>query len=240
MKKMQIPAVLLLVCVVAAGVWAQTETKVLKGTVVYVSGNDLIVKGEKGMVKHFVVPESQKFTVDGKEVTVHDLKVGTALTAAITTTTTADTVVTVKTGSGKVWMVQPPTLIVELPNGTHKQVRVPEGQKFAVNGEEKTVFDLQKGMKISWTIVRAEPEQTISQKTKVTGHAPPPPPTPKEIGALLIEEGPISEPAPKEEPKTEPPPAKLPKTASNLPLVGLLGLLLVAASLGTGLLRRVA
>ncbi len=224
---------LVLICALAIGVWAQTvETKVAKGTVVYVSGNDLVVKGENGQVRHFVVPDSQTFIVDGKNVTVHELKPGTELTATVTTTNTPTEVKTVKTGKGTVAFVSPPYLTVTLENGQNKRVRVPEGQKFLVDGEEKTVFDLRKGMKLSWTMVRTTPQIDVTRDVTVTGQAPPPPPppTPTLVGALLIEEPPAPAPAPA--------PAELPKTASLVPLVGLLGLLSLAASFGLGILRR--
>ncbi len=237
MKSTRILRVLLLglICALAIGVWAQTvETKVAKGTVVYVSGNDLVVKGEKGEVRHFIVPDSQKFTVDGKEVTVHELKPGTVLTATVTMTSTPNTVKTVKTGTGTVFFVSPPYLTVTLPTGENKRVRVPQGQKFTVDGEEKTVFDLRKGMKLSWTMVRTTPEIDVTRDVKISGKTPPtppPPPTPVMVGALLIEEPPAPPPPP-------PAPAKLPKTASPVPLVGLLGLLSLTAGFALGALRR--
>src|SRR6516164_9307482 len=67
---------------------SSSTTEVRNGEVVYVSGNALVVKMEDGSVRDFAVPESAKFTVDGKEMTVHDLKPGMKLTQTITTTTT--------------------------------------------------------------------------------------------------------------------------------------------------------
>lgn len=51
-------------------------TTVTNGTVWYVSGNQLIVTLENGENKSYNVPESYRFTVDGKLVTVHDLRKG--------------------------------------------------------------------------------------------------------------------------------------------------------------------
>ena len=65
----------------------ETETK--SGTVVYVSGNELVVKGDNGVVKHFTVPDSATATVDGQQLTVHQLKPGMHLTQTITTIMTA-------------------------------------------------------------------------------------------------------------------------------------------------------
>jgi hypothetical protein len=52
--------------------------------VVYVSGNDLVVKLEDGRVEHMVVPDSDKFHIDGRQVSGYDLKLGTKLTETMT------------------------------------------------------------------------------------------------------------------------------------------------------------
>src|SRR5271166_541581 len=60
----------------AAGTATQTS-KVERGEVVYVSGNDLVVKTDDGQIRHFPnVPDSVRITVDGQQLSVHDLKVG--------------------------------------------------------------------------------------------------------------------------------------------------------------------
>lgn len=48
---------------------AQQTVKVERGEVVYVSGNDLVVKKDDGSLVHFPdVPESTRATVDGKQL----------------------------------------------------------------------------------------------------------------------------------------------------------------------------
>ena len=76
----------------------QTSEKVdvKKGKVVYVSGNDLVVKLQDGQVKHVVVPKDYRFNIDGKNVGVDALAPGTELTQTITTTTKSTTVSDVK------------------------------------------------------------------------------------------------------------------------------------------------
>src|SRR5215468_10014275 len=59
---------------------ATISTSQLKGEVVQVEGNDLVVKLSSGEVKTFRVPETRKFLIDGKELSVYDLQVGTTLT----------------------------------------------------------------------------------------------------------------------------------------------------------------
>jgi len=216
---------------------ASKNFKVERGEVVYVSGNDLVVRMENGDVRSITVPSSARATVDGKELSVHDLKPGMKLERTIVTTATPRTVTTVRTISGKVWQVNAPnTVILTLPDNTNKQYRIPKDQKFTIDGQEMTAFDLRKGMNVSATVLTAVPETIVAEQRKTTGSAPPPPPTPPIQGALLIET-PAPAPAPAQVAAAEPPPAKLPKTGSELPLVGLLGLLSCGLSVGIRMLR---
>jgi LPXTG-motif cell wall-anchored protein len=221
---------------------ASRQVQVERGEVVYVSGNELVVRMESGEVRHVTVPDSARATVDGKELSVHELKPGMKLQRTITTTTTPKTVTTVRTVSGKVWQVNPPnTVILTLADGTNKQYKIPKGQKFMIEGQEKTAFELRKGMNVSVTAVTAVPETVVAEQRRTTGSAPPPPPTPPVQGALLIEA-----PAPAPTPVAaapapsapEPPPATLPKTGSVMPMIGLLGLLCSGLSIGLRMLRR--
>jgi hypothetical protein len=56
-------------------------TSVLNGTVWWVSGNYVILTLENGENKGYNVPESFKFTVEGKSATVNELKPGMKVTA---------------------------------------------------------------------------------------------------------------------------------------------------------------
>ena len=235
--------------VISAGVWAQDvststvqkgpssyETTVRSGTVTYVSGNELLVKLSNGATEHFVVSPSQTFTVDGKQMTIRDLKVGTHLTQTITTTTTPKTITTVRTINGKVWHVNAPsTVILTLPDNTNKQYNVPKDQVFMVNGQKDTVFQLRKGMMVNATVVTEEPVTEVSTNRAVKGVMPQPPatPVPDDVGVLLVE-SPKQPAQPTQTAAAEPAPTALPKTGSEWPLVGLLG----AFSLGAGLLTR--
>lgn len=213
------------------------QVKVERGEVVYVSGNDLVVKMENGEVRHVVVPDDRRITVEGRELSVHDLKPGMKLQRTITTTTTPTVVKTVRTVQGTVWQVRPPLIVtLQFPDGSIKEYKVPKDQKFMVEGQEKTVFDLRKGMNISGTAITEAPETMIAETRKVTGEMPPP--TPPAEGAILFEEAPAPAPAPPAEvAKAEPAPKKLPQTASPLPLIGLLGALMLATGFGLRVIR---
>src|ERR1700745_577973 len=64
---------------------ASHQVQVERGEVVYVSGNDLVVRMENGEVRHVTAPDSARATVDGKELSVHELKPGMKLARTITT-----------------------------------------------------------------------------------------------------------------------------------------------------------
>ena len=239
------------VCMImAVAVWAQDistqtvqhgpssfETRVRNAEVVYVDGNDLILKVDNGRVEHLVVPESDKFHVDGREVSVYDLKPGMKLTETILTTSIPRYVNTVRTIEGKVWHVNAPhSVIVTLPDHKNVQYKVPSHAEFTVNGQKKTIFDLKKGMQFSATIITDEPETVLEHSKHVVAEAPPSPELPRRVGALLfLTPGPTE---PTTMASAEQLPEELPKTGSLLPLIGLLGTLATMTSFGVRAIRR--
>jgi hypothetical protein len=216
---------------------AQT-VKVERGEVVYVSGNDLVVKMEDGELRHFPnVPDSATATVDGKEITVHDLKPGMKLQKTTVTSTTPRMITTVKTVTGKVFHVSPPnSVILTLADGTNQSFKIPKGQKFTVNGQQTDAFSLKKGMNVSATAITEVPETVVSQEVHRTGKMPPPPPEPirADVPVLIVSAPPTPAPV---EVAAEPAPTKLPKTGSYFPLVGLLGVLSIALGLALKAIR---
>ena len=211
------------------------DTQVKNAEVVYVEGNDLVLKLENGKVEHLVVPDSDKFTIDGREVTVRDLKEGTKLTQTITTSTAPRYITTVRTLKGKVWHVQAPSkVIVSLPDHTNQMYSVPKHATFIVDGKPKTVFDLKKGMRFEATIVSEDSENVIARDKSTTGIAPAPPTVPM-LGVLLFQRAPET---PVTLASVEEPAASLPETGTSLPLMGLLGMFGFAGSLGLRLVRK--
>ena len=221
------------------------KVTVERGEVVYVSGNEVIVKMESGEIRHVTVPEGATGTVDGKQVTVKDLKPGMKLEKTITTTTTPKTVKTVRTGTGTVVNVMPPNYAtVRFEDGAVERYKIPKGTKFTIDGQQKTAFDLKPGMKISATRIVEAPVVEVSQSSAVSGSAPPPPPP--DVPIIIAEPAkpapePVAaapEPATAAAPAPEPAPKKLPKSGSVVPLIGLLGALFTGASFGVRFLRR--
>jgi hypothetical protein len=225
---------------------ATREITVRSGEVVYVSGNDVVIRGDDGLYRDFPnVPDSQRVTVDGKELSVHDLRPGMVIARITITTTRPRLITTIKTVSGTVWSVTPPTsVILTLEDGTNQQFNIPAGTKFMVNGESTDAFALRKGMKISATAVTEKPETVVRKRVRTIGEMPPAPPKTIDPDAALIIEVPIvpetadtapAQTAPAEagaETAAEPAPARLPRTGSSLPLVGLLGGLFCSLALG--------
>ncbi len=206
---------------------ATVVTKVERGEVVTVSGNDLVVKMADGTLRNFEnVPESAKVTVDGKQLSVHDLKPGMKLQRTITTTTTPMTITTVQTVKGKVWEIVPPlSIILTLEDGKNQRFKIPEGQKFNVDGQMVDAFAVRKGMILTATKIVEEPTTEITQQKTVTGEAAPPP----DVPILVAEGGEEPLPTPTAEPATAP--AAAPEAASGLPtwLIWLLVILVLAA-----------
>jgi hypothetical protein len=214
------------------------ETNVRNAEVVYVEGNDLVLKVENGRLEHLVIPETDKFHIDGREASVYDLKPGMKLTETITTTTTPRYVKTIRTIEGKVRHVTPPhSVIVTLPDHEHMIYKVPSHATFTINDKPQTVFELRKGMKFKATIVKDEPETVIESAKHVVAQATPAPVIPQEVGTLLIEEAKPEAPVTiVRADLTE----GLPETGSWLPLIGFVGAFATAASLGLRVCRRVA
>lgn len=212
-----------------------------RGEIVYVNGRSVVVKMEDGTLRHFDnVPESVTFNVDGKPVSINDAKVGMKLEKQTITTTTPKVVTTVQTVTGKVWRVQAPNwVILTLDNNENQKFNIPKDQKFTIDGRETDAWGLKPGMVVSAQKVVEVPATVVAEQIRRTGTAPPPPPLPKaDVPLLVVVAAPTPAPAPATE-TAEAAPTKLPTTASELPLIGLLGLLLCVVSLGSRTIRRI-
>ena len=215
---------------------ASHQVKVEHAEVLTVSGNDVILKMDDGTIRHIAnVSESARVTVDGREMGVHELKPGMHLQKTVTTTTTPKVIVTTQTVTGKVWHVTPPnSVILTLDDNTNQAFKIPNGQKFTVNGQQTDAFGLKKGMVIQATKVVEQPATEVQEHARLEGRMPPAPPAPSaDVPVLVAVAAPA--PAPAAAPAAA---AELPKTGSELPLTGLIGMLLMAGSAGVKSLRR--
>jgi hypothetical protein len=213
---------------------AKTENvTVERGEVVWVSGNNLMVKGESGEMRYFPnIPDTARVTVAGKELGVQDLQPGMKLERTTITTTTPKTIRTTRSVTGTVWQVGAPTwVILTLPDKTNQKFTIPRDQKFLIDGKQVDAFGLRQGMRVSATAVSDSLENVSTQQVTRTGAAPPPPPTPpappaRDVAVLIVEAPPT--------PVATAGVQELPRTASPLPLIGLLGL----AACGAGIVLR--
>lgn len=191
---------------------ADSTTEVRSGTVTSVQGNHVIIKMSTGEEKEFDVPDDFRLTVDGKEISVHELKPGTKLSRSITTTTEPKTVYTTVVKRGTVWHAQGTTVIITGADRVNRQYTVPDWIKFEVDGKEVSVYDLKKGQRVTATIVTETPSTIVTTTPGgVSGNAPAEP---------AAAAAPAAEPAPA---AAEPEKKTLPKTASNIELLALLG-----------------
>lgn len=225
--------------VVSEGAATQKVT-VERGEVVWVSGNNLMVKDEKdAQLRYFPnVPETARAMVGGKEVTIHDLKPGMKLERTTIVTTTPRTIRTIRSVTGTVWQVSPPnSVILTMPNKENQRFTIPRDQKFMVDGKETDAFGLRPGMRISASAISEKTDEVAAKTVTTTGVAPPPPPPPAPTVALLIiEPAPAPPPAPVATAGALP--AQLPKTGSPVPFYGLVGLALCGASMALRMMRR--
>lgn len=212
------------------------DVSVERGEVVLVTGNDLVVKMEDGSIRHFPnVPESARATVDGRQLGIHDLKPGMKLQKTMTVTKTPTVVTTTKQVTGKVWQVMPPsTVILTLEDGTNQKFTIPKDQKFNIDGQMTDAWGLKKGMKVSATKVVEEPVDVYERHQQVSGTMPAPPPPPPADEPILVA---AVAPTPAPVTVASAAPTELPKTASYLPLIGLLGSLFLLLSFGLKVLR---
>ena len=170
MRKMSVVVVLAVAVCLASAAVAQTviDTKVKSGTVIGKTDHSVVIKMDDGVVREFEVPAGRTATVDGKEVGLAGLKIGTTLSVTFHTTTRPVEVKTVTIKDGEVVKVAGANLTTKEKDGFHNYV-VPKGFKFLVDGKETGVENLGPGMKLNATIVTTSTAMT----TETTRSRPP-------------------------------------------------------------------
>ena len=135
-------------------------------------------------------------------------------------------------------MNPPSSAILTLEDGTNQAFKIPDGQQFDVDGQMTDAWGLRKGMKISATKVTEVPETVVEQEKAVTGTMPPPDP-PADLPLLVVILLPVDAPAPDPVPvqTAAVAPDALPETASQLPLIGMLGVLALLSGLALRTVR---
>jgi hypothetical protein len=217
----------------AATAQAQTLVKqtITKATVVGVGDNFIVLKMPDGSFKGFDVPAGFLLNEAGTKIPLNTLKRGQPVTDTITITTTGPINVYVEdVKDGTVVRVVDRYLTVQMADGTYRRYLVPKGYRFDVDGKSLSLSQLQPGMKISTTLVSENEVATLTKAEYEAETSKPAPP------AEAVKPAP-----PVESVAPAPPPVhhkKLPKTAGQLPLIGLLGLLSLGLGVGLSALRR--
>jgi hypothetical protein len=234
-----------LVCLTAAVSLAQTSTtsETKKFQVIAVEGNQLVVRVPEG-TRELTVPADFRFNVDGKMLSVQELKPGMSGTATVTTRTTLVPVSVTEVKNGTVMQAQGNSIIVRTDDGikmfTQSDIDK-RGIKIMRDGQPANISDFRANDRLTATIVTAKPPRTITEKevqatlaksggaAAPAGAAPPAAATPQPAAAP-------SQAAPT---STSGAGARtLPKTASPLPSLALTGFASLLLALGLAVRRH--
>jgi hypothetical protein len=175
------------VLLIASSASAQktTVSQVRKFQVVSVDGNKVVVKGQRGS-QEITVPDDFRFTVNGKKISVHELKPGMKGSATITTTTTVTPVHTTQVRNAEVVQASANSIIVRGAKGfqMYSEGEVEKrGIKIYKNGRPVTFSDLHAGDKLTATIVTEGPPKVVTQREVQARLANPPPSPPRPSAA---------------------------------------------------------
>jgi len=182
-------------------------------TVVYAGGDDLVIKASDGKLLNFTIPKGTTFATGGKQVSLSELKPGAKLTAPVSVGTDGLIVTSITVAKGKVFAVAPPdSVTLSLAEGT-KELAIPAGTTFMVDGKKLSAADLKTGMTVEATIVT----------TAVDGASAPS--APPMTGTLLLAHDAASA-------------EDLPAAGTHLPLFGVLGAACLALGLGLLTFRK--
>jgi hypothetical protein len=157
-----------------------TSTEVKNFEVVSVDGNKVVVKGEQG-AQEITVPDDFRVTVDGKSVSVRELRPGMKGSATITTTTTVTPVYVTEVRNAEVVQASASSIIVRGQNGfqmyTEGDVEK-RGIKIFKNGRPVSFSDLHTRDKLTATIVTEGPPKVVTEREVEARLSSPPPPSP--------------------------------------------------------------
>ena len=199
-------------------------------TVAYIEGNHLVVRLADGSLEAIRIPPEERFNIEGQKLSLHELKPGMTLTDEVFTTERPMTVKTVEITEGKVFHATARRLIIHTKEGETVDYNVPEWATVKINGEEKALHELRRGQTITATVTTEVP--TIVQEREKRYHGHPLAESKAEIAVPLPNRTEVTQVMPPTEPQptasTPKVEEKLPATASNVPLIGLAGLLSLA------------
>jgi hypothetical protein len=210
---------------------AQTQTvktDVLMFEVLAVDGNNVVVRDQNG-TRALTVPEDFKFTVDGKQMSVHDLTPGMKGSATVTTTTTVRPVYVTEVKKGVVVDQVGNSVSVRTEQGVRRftQSEIDKrGVQIIIDGKPTRVTQLRKGDQLTATIITPGPPEVLTEKeVQATLDAPPTAATPTMAAPAETPAATETPPAaamtetPPAETMSEAPAAEAPAAASDEPVV---------------------
>jgi LPXTG-motif cell wall-anchored protein len=246
------------VCLTAAAASAQTTTtsETKKFQVISVEGNVLVVRLPEG-TREMAIADDFRFNVDGKMLSVHELKPGMAGTATITTKTTVTPVTVTEVKNGTVLQNVGTAIIVRTDEGVKmfSQSDIDKrGIKIMRDGKPAEISDFRANDRLTATIVTSKPprvmtdrevQATLAKSGGASGAGTPAAAaaSPSGAGAAAPSGAAKSGAASSGAATSGAAPSggaarTLPKTASPMPLVGLAGLASLIAGLGLTVRRR--
>ena len=214
---------------------AQTTstTDVRNFEVISVDGNKLVVRDERG-TQELTVPDDFRFTVDGKKMSVSELKAGMKGTATVTTTTTVKPVFVTELREGEVLRASPISMTVRTADGARKFTQTEldtKGIRIYKDGTSVRLSDLKKGDKLSATVVTAAAPVVLTEKEVQAVLAEPeaqPAPTTMAAAAPAQPTTPAASPQPSAPPPASPP-ASPPAEQSGMGVMGWLVIVVLIA-----------
>ena len=158
---------LCLPAVLASAQSTSTSTESKRFEVIAATGNTVVVKLPEG-TREMTVPDSFRFTVDGKQLAARELKPGMAGTATITTRTIATPVTVTEVKNGTVVSVAASNLYVRTDGGEVKRFTQGEIDRRGISiireGKAAKVSEFHSGDKISATIVTTHPPTVVTER----------------------------------------------------------------------------
>jgi len=236
------------VCATASVSQAQTtstSTETKSFEVLAVDGHTLVVRLPEG-TRELTVADDFRFTVNGQQLSVTQLKPGMKGTAVVTTRTTVTPVTVTEIKNGTVAMQTGMSIIVRTDEGIKSFTQGDidkRGVKIYRSGKPAQISDFREGDKLSATIITSMPPKILTEK---------------EVQATLATAGGGGAGAARPAPAAGAAPAKsasasntaassagsgggaktLPKTASHRPLVGFGGAVSLLIGIVLGVRRR--